>query len=107
MRDYPDLNLTITWLPSSRKLVGFRRAKQTALEAIRVANLEEIEEPHTTKKQKATAKQQAYQGWAEQWHQAPRTSLVYRTALTKPPDGRLHPAFKAPPEANWRSCPSK
>jgi hypothetical protein len=32
--------------------------------------------------------------WADRWHKAPRTSLIYRTVLTKPPDGQVHPTFK-------------
>jgi hypothetical protein len=92
-QDYPGLNLKLSWLPRNCSFVGFRRAKQLALEAIRTANLEEVEEPQSTKSQKASAKpcakQQAYRDWTERW-------LAYRTALTKPPDGRLHPAFKAP-----------
>ena len=29
----------------------------------------------------------------QQWHQAPCKSLIYCTALTKLPDGRVHPSF--------------
>src|ERR1019366_2175590 len=44
-------------------------------------------------------KANAVTAWAERWHQSPRTSLAYQTALTEPPDGRPHPTFLAPAAA--------
>jgi hypothetical protein len=95
MRSHPGLKVTIAWLPRNCPFIGFRRARQLALEAIRTADLEAVMEPQTIQSQKARAKQQAIQTWTERWHQAPRTSFAYQTALTKPPDGRPHPTFKA------------
>jgi hypothetical protein len=43
-------------------------------------------------KDKRPKKPQSQHG-AEWWHQAPRSSLAYKTVLTKPPDGRPHPTF--------------
>jgi hypothetical protein len=34
---------------------------------------------------------EAISKWEERWHANRRTSLAYRTACTKPPDGKLHP----------------
>jgi hypothetical protein len=70
-----------------------------AYEAIRTADLREIEEPHSIKWQQKETKDAAVMTWAERWHSAPRSSLAYRTALTKPPDGRPHPMFLIRQEA--------
>jgi ribonuclease HI len=91
---FPVLNIQLLWLPRSSPFVGFKRAKQLALEAIRSAELTPELEPHTIKHQKKKTKEAATASWADRWHKAPRTSLIYRTALTKPPDGRTHPTFK-------------
>ena len=99
MTDFPHLNIRLLWLPRSIPFVGFRRAKQLTLEAIRTANLRGIEEPHTIKDQKASTGRAVVSTWAERWHQMPCTSLAYKTALTRPPDGRPHPVFLAGQEA--------
>jgi hypothetical protein len=93
MRAYPELRIKIMWLPKSCPFVGFRRAKQLALEAIRTADLSEVTEPQTLKSQKAGAKQQVLHEWAERRNQSPRTSFAYQTAL------RPHetPRWKATP----------
>jgi hypothetical protein len=53
------------------------------------------DEPYTIKCHKKTKEAAIIKSWAERWHQMPRSSLAYRTALTKPPDGRPHPVFQA------------
>jgi hypothetical protein len=90
---YPNLNIRLLWLPRNIPSVGFKRAKQLALEAIRTADLRGEEEPHSIKAQKKKTTEAAISAWAERWHQAPRSSLAYKTALTRPPDGRPHPTF--------------
>jgi hypothetical protein len=90
---YPNTNIQLLWLPRTTAFVGFKRAKQLVLEAIRTANLNPDGEPHTIKHQKMKTKHAAIATWADCWHNAPCTSLAYRTALTKPPDGRPHPTF--------------
>jgi ribonuclease HI len=90
---FPNTNIQLLWLPRKIPHVGFRRACQLALEAIRTANLNELPEPHTIKRQKQTTKEAVIRSWSDIWHQNPKTSLAYKTALTRPPDGRPHPAF--------------
>ena len=63
------------------------------MEAIQTADLEEVDEPHSIDKQKCKTKVAVVKEWTQQWHQAPHKSLIYHTALTKPPDGRVHPSF--------------
>jgi len=41
----------------------------------------------------ASRNRPAIREWADRWHQAPRISLAYQLALTKPPDGKPHPTF--------------
>jgi hypothetical protein len=90
---YPNLKICLLWLPRRAPFVGFRRAKQLALEAIRMAETKPEDEPHTIKSQKKETKEAAVATWAQRWHFMPRTSLAYRTALTKPPDSKPHHTF--------------
>jgi hypothetical protein len=90
---HPNTNIRLLWLPRTIPSDGFKKARQAALEAIRTAVLRDIEEPHSIKDQKMKTKTAAIAAWAERWHQMPRSSLAYKTALTKPPDGRPHPTF--------------
>jgi hypothetical protein len=96
---HPNMNIRLLWLPRAIPSVGFKRAKQLALEAICTADLRDVEEPHSIKNQKQKTKQAAIATWLERWHEVPRSSLAYQTALTKPPDGRPHPTFLVRQEA--------
>jgi hypothetical protein len=104
MTSYPNLNIQLLWLPRNTPFVGFRRAKQLALEAVCTAELSHDEEPHTIKHQKKKTKEAAVATWANCWHNSPHTLLVYRTALTKPPNSRPHPTFKTEPNSAKFSC---
>jgi Reverse transcriptase (RNA-dependent DNA polymerase)/Endonuclease-reverse transcriptase len=93
LEKYPDTNIVLIWLPRKAPFIGFKRAKQLALEAIRTANLAGIREPHTINNQREATKSAAIAAWTEEWHQSPHTSKAYRTALTMPPDGKPHHTF--------------
>jgi hypothetical protein len=102
---YPNISLQLQWLPRTAPFIGFRRSKQLAFEAIRVTDIAGLAEPQTIKKQKKSTREAAVKEWADRWHEAPRTSLAYRTALTGPPDGRAHFSFlttrpASPPTTN-------
>ena len=97
---HPSIDITLHWLPRKIHFVGFRRAKKLAFHAIRMASPADFEEPFSLKKQKEMARTGAIAKWAERWHQAPRTSLAYQTAIRAPPDGRAHHTFQ--PERNKR-----
>ena len=84
--NYPNMNIRLLWLPRSIPFVGFRRAKQLALESICTATLITEDEPHSIRSQKERAKGKVLATWAEQWHQDLCTSLAYQTALTKLPN---------------------
>ena len=83
---YPDLNIQLLWLPRSAPFVRFKKAKQLALEAICTVDPTPDQEPHMIKHQKKKTKEATIATWANRWHEAPCTSLVYRTMLTKLPD---------------------
>ena len=86
-------NIVFLWIPTKIPFVGLKRARQLALEAIRIANLVDITEPYTISNQEKTTKDAAITTWAERWHRLPHTSKAYRTALTTPPDGKPHHTF--------------
>ena len=102
---YPNIKITLQWLPRKIHFVGFRRAKQLALHAIRTAPAADLEEPFSLKKQKEMARDSAIAKWAERWHQAPRTSLAYQTAIRAPPDGKTHHTFR-PERAKGQKTPT-
>ena len=93
MDAYPNINIELLWLPRSIPFVGFQRVKQLAFEAICMAVRRPEEEPHTIKHMEKKTKQDAIATWTERWHRMPHNSLAYKTALTRPPDGRPHPTF--------------
>ena len=99
---YPNTTYTLQWLPRKIPFVGFRRAKQMARNAIRTANLTNTDGTPSISKQKETTREQAVTAWATKWHQAPRTSLAYRTALRAPPDGKTHHTFHPESAINKR-----
>ena len=105
---YPHANIVLIWLPRKAPFIGFRRAKQLALEAIRTASLADIIEPQTISNQKLKAREAAIATWAERYYHSPHTSLIYRTALTKPPDGKTHHTFqpKHAPNAGPEGTPN-
>jgi hypothetical protein len=104
---YPNTNIVFVWLPRKAPFVGFKRAKQLALEAIRTANTANIIKPHTITSQKKATKDAAITAWTEKWHQSPHTSKVYQTALTLPPDGKTHHTFRPPPGNTPEEQPDK
>ena len=87
---FPHANVALLWLPRKAPFIGFKRAKQLALEAIRTTSLEDIVEPHTIANQKKLAREAAIAAWTEIYYLSLHASLIYRTALTQPPDGKTH-----------------
>jgi hypothetical protein len=92
----PELRIRVGWLPKAAPFIGCKRARQLALEAARTGTLDPENDPHSIGSQKQGSKQAAVAAWADQWHKDPHTSLVYRIALTQPPDGQPHATFLNP-----------
>ena len=95
---YPNLTIRMQWLPRKTPFVGFRRARQLAFEAIRVADATELREPPTLKMQKEQTKREAISDWEGLYYSGPRTSFAYQTAIQGPPDGKAHHTFNITPE---------
>ena len=91
---FPHANIALMWLPRKAPFVGFKRAKQLALEAIRTASLDGIQEPQSLGSQRKKAREDAIAAWAERYYKSPLTSMVFRTTLTSPPDGKTHHTFQ-------------
>ena len=72
MDTHPNTSIQLLWLPRDAPFVGFKRARQLALEAIHTAVLNPEDEPHTIKNHRKTMKQEA---------------------IAKPPDGCTHSMF--------------
>jgi len=62
---YPNLNIKLLWLPSKCPFIGFKRAKQLALEAIRTADITTTTETQSIRCQKANTQVEAIDNWAE------------------------------------------
>ena len=107
LTNYPSLQIRLQWLPRKGPSVGLRRAKQLALEAIQTADLTALVEPVTIRQQKEQTKVKAMSVLTERWHQNPRTSHAYRTALREPPNGKHHPTFQPTPKNPQRETNSK
>ena len=90
---HPNTNIIFLWLPRKITFIEFKRAKQLALEAIYIANLAKIIEPHTINNQKEATKEAAIAVWGNRWNKLPHMSKAYQTALTSPPDGKPYPTF--------------
>jgi len=107
--NHPVPNIKLLFLPRNIPFIGFRQAKQLAMEAIHMANLNKIVEPQTIRSQITRTNEEAINNWAECWHQNHHTLLAYHTALTKLLDSRPHPTFqhgRAQRKAGAR-CPSQ
>jgi ribonuclease HI len=100
---FPNANITLLWLPRKVPFVGFKRAKQLALEAARTANLNDVAEPQTINSQKKASRDAVVTTLIERWHQSPQTSMAYRTALNAPPDGKTHHSF----QPNHQTAPTE
>jgi hypothetical protein len=94
---FPNIRVSLQWIPKKDPFVGFRRTRQLAFEAIRTADTTERQEPPSIKKQKETAEQTAIATLEDRYYNGPRTSFAYQTALREPPNGKAHHAFKTTP----------
>jgi hypothetical protein len=55
LNTFPNINVILQWLPKKIPFVGFHRAKQLAMEAIRTADPANLKDPPTIKKQQKEA----------------------------------------------------
>jgi hypothetical protein len=90
---FPNVQVRLQWLPRKVPFIGFRRARQLAFEAIRVADPREFHEPPSIKKLEETTKRAVISIWEGRYYVNPRTSFAYKTAIQGPPDGKAHHTF--------------
>jgi len=86
---YTQISLTIEFAKKSSALVGFKRARHLVLEAAK-GPLADSQYPPSIQYQRAESKAAAVSAWERQYYDNPRRSQAYDSALTTPPDGRMH-----------------
>jgi len=89
LTEHPQLILNFQYAKRSPALVGFKRARQLALEAVR-RPLTNTRRPPSLHFQRAENKSAAFVAWGELYRVNPRQSQAYNSALTNPPDGQAH-----------------
>jgi hypothetical protein len=78
---YPNTQVRLQWIPRKVPFIGFRRARQLAFEAIRIADPTDLCEPQSIKKLKETTKRTVIATWEERYYNNPRSSMAFQTAL--------------------------
>ncbi|KAF8264275.1 hypothetical protein EI94DRAFT_1871338 [Lactarius quietus] len=94
---FEDISISVEWTPADTRLRGFCQAKFHAQEECAQLSDDDIECRNilsaTFQKQKTRV--EAFEQWAHEWHNKPRTSLAYRLSLLNPPDDHNHPIWMA------------
>ena len=83
------ISLNIQYIKRNPTLVGFKRTRHLALEAVKrpLANAQRAPSIHY---QRAETKAAAIEAWEQRYQESPRLSQAYNSALVTPPDGQLH-----------------
>jgi hypothetical protein len=103
LRTHANISLRISWFKHEDAPAAYRYTKKMACDAVKKqvnADYEQI----TINYQRQQAKTEAIREWEDRWYANPRTSLAYRTACTKPPDGKLHPILRIQ-QKGWMDKP--
>jgi hypothetical protein len=103
LRKHADVSLRVSWFKHEDAREAHRNTKKMALDAVKKC-INTNQEQTTINYERQQAKAEATCKWEERWHANPRTSLAYRTACTKPPDGRIHPILHIQ-QKGWRDKP--
>ena len=86
---HPGINITIQYAKRSPALVGLKRARHLALEAVK-GPLPIIQQPPSIHYQRAETKAAAIKAWGQQYWENPRQPQAYNSALITPPEGQVH-----------------
>ncbi len=89
----PQLYITIQYAKQNPALVGFKRTRHLALEAVKKPLTNE-ERPPSIYYMHAETKAAAIGAWEQHYQESPRRSQVYNSALVTPPDGQVHMIFR-------------
>ena len=101
LNTFPSINAVLQWLPKKISFVGFRRAKQLAMEATRTADPANLEDPPTIKKQQKEARDTAVAAWALRPEVAPSTTQLdgIPNSTTRAPRWEGTPRLPSPTQA--------
>ena len=97
------LTLRISWFKHEDAREAHQNTKKIAYDAVK----KRVNADHnkvSINYQRQQTKAEAFREWEKRWHENPRTSLAYRTACVKPPDGRLHPILRIQ-QKGWTDKP--
>jgi hypothetical protein len=93
LTDFPRITLILKSTKRNYKLVGFKRARHLALEAVK-RPLNTGKRPPSILYQRAENKAAAIRAWEQRYQADPKHSQAYNSALVTPPDGRVHPILR-------------
>jgi len=79
----------IQYTKRNAALVGFKRTRHLALEAVK-RPLPDAQRPPSIHYQRAETRAAAIGAWEQRYQESPRQSQAYNSALVTPPDGRAH-----------------
>ena len=100
LSNHADCSFQLSWFNRREAQDAYNWAKCLALNAIKDP-LDPSLKPSSINFQHEQAKATTTRKWEERWHANPCTSLAYRTACAKPPDGRPHPILQAQ-QQDWK-----
>lgn len=89
LTEHPQITLTIQYAKRNPALVGFKRSRRLALEAVK-RPLPIDQRPPSINYQRAETKTKAIEAWEQRFQDNLRQSQAYNSALVTPPDGRAH-----------------
>ena len=89
LKDHRGITITLQHVKRNPALVGFKRTRHLALEAVKRPLINE-QRPPSINYQRAETKAAAIEAWEKRYQESPRTSQAYNSALVTPPDGRAH-----------------
>jgi len=98
---HTNTSLRFSWFKHNDAPMAYRNIRVAALRAAK-GPTDPGKDTVSINHQRQAAQAEAIRSWEERWHENPRTSLAYRTACTKPPDGRLHPILRIQ-HKGWKS----
>jgi hypothetical protein len=93
LANHPRIHLTIQYTKRNHALVGFKRTRHLALEAVK-RPLTNVQQPPSIHYLCAETKAAAIGAWEQRYQESPRRSQAYDSALVTPPDGRVHMIFR-------------
>ena len=89
LTEHPLAFITVQYAKRNPALEGFKRTHQLALEAVKRPLSNEYEAP-SIHYQRAETRAATIETWEQRYHESPKHSQAYDSALVTPPDGHAH-----------------